>query len=177
MLGDAGAAPPQQTRRAVVRYESEPRVMQQEPEQRGVRSGEHHSVSARHPSERPGAVATAADEPGRAEALVAPLVALVAFALYALTASPALGWLDAPEFAAAAASLGVSHSPGHPLVALVGLVYAAPNLFGDDPAVQIARDDGWKNHAPGALYFHARYVSPNWRKTRIAQIDNHIFYR
>ncbi len=28
------------------------------------------------------------------------------------------------------------------LVALVGLVYAAPNLFGDDPAVQIARDDG-----------------------------------
>ncbi|MBL0769512.1 cell wall hydrolase [Sphingopyxis sp. DHUNG17] len=42
---------------------------------------------------------------------------------------------------------------------------------------QIARDDRWKNRAPGALYFHARYVSPNWGKTRIAQIDNHIFYR
>ena len=42
---------------------------------------------------------------------------------------------------------------------------------------QIARDDSWKNHAPGALFFHARYVSPGWRKTRIAQIDNHIFYR
>jgi spore germination cell wall hydrolase CwlJ-like protein len=42
---------------------------------------------------------------------------------------------------------------------------------------QIARDGSWKNHAPGALFFHARYVSPNWRKTRIAQIDNHIFYR
>ena len=42
---------------------------------------------------------------------------------------------------------------------------------------QIARDGRWKNHAPGALFFHARYVSPGWRKTRIAQIDNHIFYR
>ena len=42
---------------------------------------------------------------------------------------------------------------------------------------QIARDGIWKNHAPGALFFHARYVSPGWRKTRIAQIDNHIFYR
>jgi spore germination cell wall hydrolase CwlJ-like protein len=42
---------------------------------------------------------------------------------------------------------------------------------------QIARDGSWKNHAPGALFFHARHVSPGWRKTRIAQIDNHIFYR
>ncbi len=42
---------------------------------------------------------------------------------------------------------------------------------------QIARNGSWKNHAPGALFFHARYVSPGWRKTRIAQIDNHIFYR
>ncbi|MDZ3832038.1 MAG: cell wall hydrolase [Sphingopyxis sp.] len=42
---------------------------------------------------------------------------------------------------------------------------------------QIAQDGSWKNHAPGALFFHARHVSPGWRKTRIAQIDNHIFYR
>lgn len=42
---------------------------------------------------------------------------------------------------------------------------------------QIARNDSWKNQAPGALFFHARHVSPGWRKTRIAQIDNHIFYR
>ena len=42
---------------------------------------------------------------------------------------------------------------------------------------QIARDGSWKNHAPGALFFHANYVSPGWRKTRVAQIDNHIFYR
>ena len=42
---------------------------------------------------------------------------------------------------------------------------------------QIAQKRSWKNQAPGALYFHARHVSPGWRKTRIAQIDNHIFYR
>ena len=42
---------------------------------------------------------------------------------------------------------------------------------------QIAREGSWKNTAPGALFFHARHVSPGWRKTRIAQIDNHIFYR
>jgi spore germination cell wall hydrolase CwlJ-like protein len=42
---------------------------------------------------------------------------------------------------------------------------------------QIARDGSWKNQAPGALFFHARSVSPGWRKTRVAQIDNHIFYR
>lgn len=42
---------------------------------------------------------------------------------------------------------------------------------------QIALEGSWKNHAPGALFFHARYVAPGWRKTRIAQIDNHIFYR
>ena len=27
-----------------------------------------------------------------------------------------------------------------------------------------------------ALYFHATYVSPNWKKRRIAKIGNHIFY-
>jgi spore germination cell wall hydrolase CwlJ-like protein len=42
---------------------------------------------------------------------------------------------------------------------------------------QIAREGNWKNQAPGALFFHARYVSPGWRKTRVAAIDNHIFYR
>ena len=42
---------------------------------------------------------------------------------------------------------------------------------------QIARDGSWKTQAPGALFFHARHVSPGWRKARIAQIDNHIFYR
>mgnify|MGYP003343322419 FL=1 len=28
-----------------------------------------------------------------------------------------------------------------------------------------------------ALYYHATYVSPNWRKQKIAQIGQHIFYK
>ena len=31
--------------------------------------------------------------------------------------------------------------------------------------------------APKALFFHARYVSPRWRLTRVAAVGNHIFYR
>lgn len=42
---------------------------------------------------------------------------------------------------------------------------------------QIARDGSWQNAAPGALFFHASRVSPGWNRPRIAQIDNHIFYR
>jgi spore germination cell wall hydrolase CwlJ-like protein len=42
---------------------------------------------------------------------------------------------------------------------------------------QIARADSWKNKAPGALFFHATHVSPGWNRPRVAQIDNHIFYR
>ena len=42
---------------------------------------------------------------------------------------------------------------------------------------KIAQEGSWKNHAEGALYFHARHVSPNWGKKHIATIDNHIFYR
>ncbi|HEU5061098.1 MAG TPA: DUF2723 domain-containing protein, partial [Kofleriaceae bacterium] len=52
------------------------------------------------------------------------LVFAAAFALYALGASPALGWYDAPEFVAAAASLGVPHSPGHPLPVALGAAAA-----------------------------------------------------
>ena len=47
-------------------------------------------------------------------------------------------------------------------------------------AVAIARiaDEGtWQSPAQGALYFHATYVSPGWRRQRLARIDNHIFYR
>jgi hypothetical protein len=39
---------------------------------------------------------------------------------YGLTSSPVIGWLDAPELAAASVSLGVAQSPGHPLVLLAG---------------------------------------------------------
>lgn len=42
---------------------------------------------------------------------------------------------------------------------------------------QIARDDLWENPVGNALFFHAARVSPGWRLTRVAQVDNHIFYR
>lgn len=42
---------------------------------------------------------------------------------------------------------------------------------------KIAVNDGWNSPVEGALFFHARYVSPGWRLKRMATIDNHIFYR
>lgn len=42
---------------------------------------------------------------------------------------------------------------------------------------QIAMDGGWNSRAEGALFFHARRVSPGWGKRQLAAIDNHIFYR
>jgi hypothetical protein len=60
------------------------------------------------------------------------LVFAVTFAVYAWTASPSLGWLDSPEFVAASAELGVAHSPGHPVPALLGKLCALLP-FGDLP--------------------------------------------
>ncbi|WP_086606878.1 cell wall hydrolase [Erythrobacter donghaensis] len=44
---------------------------------------------------------------------------------------------------------------------------------------RIAHQGLWESEAEGAVFFHARYVKPGWRrtKTRLAQIDTHIFYR
>lgn len=42
---------------------------------------------------------------------------------------------------------------------------------------QIAHDGSWDSPAKGALFFHARYVSPGWRLQRVAIVENHIFYR
>jgi len=42
---------------------------------------------------------------------------------------------------------------------------------------RIADEGSWESPAKGALFFHARYVSPGWRLTRVAQVQNHIFYR
>lgn len=42
---------------------------------------------------------------------------------------------------------------------------------------RIADEGSWKSEASGALYFHAARVSPSWRLTRLARVDNHIFYR
>lgn len=51
-----------------------------------------------------------------------------------------------------------------------------------DRAVAVAQiaDRGlWESEAGNAVFFHARYVRPGWSrtKTRLAQIDTHIFYR
>lgn len=44
---------------------------------------------------------------------------------------------------------------------------------------QIAHKGLWESPAGEAVFFHAKYVRPSWsqRKTRLAQIDTHIFYR
>lgn len=42
---------------------------------------------------------------------------------------------------------------------------------------QIADKDSWDSPVEGALFFHAARVSPNWRLTRMARVDNHVFYR
>ena len=49
-------------------------------------------------------------------------VFVLAFATYVLSLAPGLGWLDAPEFVAASADLGIPHSPGHPLHPMLGRV-------------------------------------------------------
>ena len=44
---------------------------------------------------------------------------------------------------------------------------------------QIAHQDLWECEAGDALFFHATYVNPSWarRKTQVARIDTHVFYR
>lgn len=41
----------------------------------------------------------------------------------------------------------------------------------------VAANGLWDGPAQGALYFHAKRVSPNWGKRRVAAVGNHIFYR
>lgn len=42
---------------------------------------------------------------------------------------------------------------------------------------QIADSGSWRSPVEGALFFHATHVAPKWRLTRIARVDNHVFYR
>jgi Cell Wall Hydrolase len=42
---------------------------------------------------------------------------------------------------------------------------------------KIAMNASWKSPVEGALFFHAKYVAPGWRLTRLGAVDNHIFYR
>lgn len=42
----------------------------------------------------------------------------------------------------------------------------------------IARQELAEGSAPKALFFHARHVSPRWKKlVRVATVGNHVFYR
>ncbi len=41
----------------------------------------------------------------------------------------------------------------------------------------VAMNRLWDGPAANALYFHAKRVSPNWSKQRVAAVGNHIFYR
>ena len=42
---------------------------------------------------------------------------------------------------------------------------------------RVARAEAWESPTDGALFFHARYVSPRWRLSRVGSVGNHIFYR
>lgn len=42
---------------------------------------------------------------------------------------------------------------------------------------QVAMNGLWASSAQNALFFHAKRVSPNWGKQRVAALGNHIFYR
>ena len=42
---------------------------------------------------------------------------------------------------------------------------------------RIAMEDLADGAAPRALFFHARHVRPAWRRTHVATVGNHVFYR
>lgn len=42
---------------------------------------------------------------------------------------------------------------------------------------KVAHGDMWDSKVSDALFFHARYVTPGWRKARVGSVGNHIFYR
>ena len=42
---------------------------------------------------------------------------------------------------------------------------------------RVAQAEAWESPTDGALFFHARYVSPRWRLARVGSVGNHIFYR
>lgn len=41
----------------------------------------------------------------------------------------------------------------------------------------IADTGAWKSPVEGAMFFHAAHIAPSWGKTRMARVDNHVFYR
>lgn len=54
---------------------------------------------------------------------------------------------------------------------------SAPQWTQSAAIAKIALNDGWESQAEGALFFHARHVSPGWGRPLLARVDNHLFYR
>ncbi len=67
----------------------------------------------------------------RLRTLVALAVALLVSGLSLLTMLPGVGYIDSGEMAAAAATLGIPHPTGYPLLMMLGKLWTIP--FGDDP--------------------------------------------
>lgn len=67
----------------------------------------------------------------RLRTFVALAVALLVSGLCALTMLPGVGYIDSGEMAAAAATLGIPHPTGYPLLMILGKVWTIP--FGGDP--------------------------------------------
>jgi spore germination cell wall hydrolase CwlJ-like protein len=42
---------------------------------------------------------------------------------------------------------------------------------------QVAQKNLWESPVENALYFHARYVAPRWKRARVGTVGNHVFYR
>ena len=75
---------------------------------------------------------------------------------------------------------GVVKQPGQFSFIRGGAIPAIRSAAQYRTAMAIARvaiDKIWDNPTPGALYFHARRVSPGWARPRVATIGNHIFFR
>lgn len=62
---------------------------------------------------------------------LAALAALVVFGLYVITLAPTVQYWDAPEYMAAAHSLGIPHPPGNPLFVLMAHVWGLLPLAAD----------------------------------------------
>ena len=61
--------------------------------------------------------------------------------------------------------------------AMPGIDKASRNWRNAVAIAEIAHANSWQSPVEGALYFHAAYVSPGWRLTRMARVDGHVFYR
>lgn len=75
---------------------------------------------------------------------------------------------------------GVLKQPGQFSFVRRGVLPTPPNNAQWRKAMavaQVAEKDLWDSPVENALFFHARYVSPGWKRPRVGAVGNHIFYR